>query len=92
MINPTFTPEELAEMAAFDAMVDAEPIDDEMMAAGREIEAYARREGLDRKQIEVAERQRRYREAHKDEVAERQRRYRERKRRERADANAEKGS
>lgn len=77
MTKPTFTPEELAEMAAFDAMVDAEPIDDEMLAAGKEIETHARMEGMDRARREAAERQRRYRE---------------RKRRERADANAKKGS
>lgn len=92
MTKPTFTPEELAEMAAFDAMVDAEPIDDEMLAAGKEIETHARMEGMDWARREVAEYQRRYREAHKDEAAEYQRRYRERKRRERADANAKKGS
>ena len=77
MTKPTFTPEELAEMAAFDAMVDAEPIDDEMLAAGKEIETHARMEGMDRARREAAERARRYRE---------------RKRRERADANAKKGS
>ena len=76
-MKPLFTPEELAELAAFDAEVDASDITFEEAAEVDSIDRDIKRSNLSDKARKLAEYQRRYREANKDEIAEYQRRYRE---------------
>ena len=69
-----FTPEELAEMAATDAEIEAEfCMTQEEIDDSRERDYFFRVDSMDNKQLG----QRRYREANKDKIAEGQRRYRE---------------
>ena len=69
-----FTPEELAELAAFDAEVDAEfELTLEELADARKRDAEAMLERKDRKARSIAEKQRAYYEANKDSIAEKQR-------------------
>ena len=84
-----FTPEELAEMAAADAEIEAEfCMTQEEIDDSRERDYFFRVDSMDRKQLgqrryreankeKIAEGQRRYREANKEKIAEGQRRYRE---------------
>ena len=73
----TFTPEELAEMAAADAEIDAAPITNEEVADSIRRDRQITLSNKDHKSRKVAESKRRYREANKEKVAESQRRYRE---------------
>ena len=78
MSRPLFTPEELAELAAFDAEVDAAPAyDPEAVKTQRRRDTEIRWDGLDNKERAAAEYQRAYREANRDSIAEYQRAYRE---------------
>lgn len=82
-----FTPEELAEMAAADAEIEAEfCMTQEEIDDSRERDYFFRVDSMDRKQLghrryyeankeKIAEGQRRYREANKEKLAEGQRRY-----------------
>ena len=79
MKRPMFTPEELAEMAAFDAEVDAQPITMAEIAESRQRDKNAKLDALDHKARKLAEYQREYYAANKDKLAERQREYRARK-------------
>ena len=80
MAKPLFTPEELAELARIDAELDAEPVSNEEVAESNRRDRQAKRAQKDNKAAELAEYQRRYREANKDKLAEYQREYRERRR------------
>ena len=72
----SFTPEELAAMAAADAEIEAEFfLTNEEAAASSARDREARYLAMDKRGQAVAERQRRYREANKEAVAERNRRY-----------------
>ena len=71
-----FTAEELAELAAYDAMIDAEPdYDREEVRAARKRDTEARNERRDRKGQALAEKKRAYRAANKEALAEKQRAY-----------------
>ena len=81
-----FTPEELAEMAAADAEIEASfRLEQADLDRSRELDRVAHFEGLTPEKRKVAEYQRAYREANKDKVAEYQRAYR-RKNREKYNA------
>lgn len=72
----SFTPEELAAMAAADAEIEAEFfLTNEEAAASSARDREARYLAMDKRGQAVAEYQRRYREANKEAVAEYQRRY-----------------
>ena len=58
-----FTPEELAELAAFDAQVDAEDIRSEEIKASRELDRRIKMDALDNHRKKLAEYQREYRAA-----------------------------
>ena len=75
MIN--WTPEELAEMAAADAELDALPVTNEEAAEVDRRDRQVKLHRKDNKAFKLAETQRRYREANKEKLAETQRRYRE---------------
>lgn len=71
-----WTAEELAEMAAADAEIEAEfRWTNEELRAARERDAEAILERADGKTRRIAEKQRAYREANKDSIAEKQRAY-----------------
>lgn len=81
-----FTAAELAEMARADAEIEATfRLTNEDLALGRQIDRDAVLEGMDARARKRAERQRQYREAHKDEQAEYNRRYYEAHKDERAE-------
>ena len=74
----SFTPEELAAMAAADAEIEAEFfLTNEEAAASSARDREARYLAMDKRGQALAEYQRRYREANKEALAEYQRRYRE---------------
>ena len=79
-----FTPEELVEMAAADAEIDAAPITNEEVAESTRRDRAISLQNKDNKARKLAEYNRRYYEANKEKVAECNRRYRE--------ANKEKGN
>ena len=76
-----FTPEELAELAAFDAQVDAEDIRSEEIKASRELDRRIKMDALDNHRKKLAEYKREYRAANREKIAEYQREYRAAKRR-----------
>lgn len=76
---PLFTPEELAELAAYDAQVEAEPLTNEEIAESRERDRMAIDAERDVKSRKIAEQQRAYYQANREKVAEQQRAYRQRK-------------
>ena len=78
MGKPLFTPEELAEMAAFDAEVDAMPLAAEEIKESRERDRDAKNARLSARDYRAAEYQREYYERNKDAIVEYQRDYRER--------------
>ena len=61
-----FTPEELAELAAFDAEIDDEPLTNEEIRDARERDKAAKHERKDKKAQKIAENQRAYREANRE--------------------------
>ena len=79
-MNPMFTPEELAELAAFDAEIDDEPITQEEIEASRQRDKDAAFAAKDTKAKKIAAYQRTYREANKEKHREYMREYRRKKR------------
>ena len=78
-MKPLFTPEELAELAAFDAQIDDEPLSAQEYreSTQRDKDAVFAEKGTDerRKARMVAAYQREYREANKDQIAAKKREY-----------------
>ena len=78
-MKPMFTPEELAELAAYDAEIEDEPLSaqDYRESAQRDKDAVFAEKGVDerRKRRRIAAYQREYREANKDQIAAKQREY-----------------
>ena len=70
MGKPLFTPEELAEMAAFDAEVDAMPLAAEEIKESRERDRDAKNARLSARDYRAAEYRREYYERNKDAIAE----------------------
>ena len=75
MKKPLFTPEELAEMAAFDAEVEKRPLTNEEVRLSLERDRLAKRIGKDNADYKRADYQRRYREANREEIADYQSEY-----------------
>ena len=71
-----FTPEELAEMAAFDAEIEDEPLTNEEIRESRERDRAAIDDRKDKKEKKIAEGRRAYYAANKEKIAEGQRAYR----------------
>ena len=76
-MRPMFTPEELAEMAAFDAEIEDEPLTNEEIRESRERDRAALDDRKDKRQKKIAENKRAYYEANREKIAENQRAYRE---------------
>ena len=73
-----FTPEELAEMAAADAEIEASfRLEQADLDRSRDLDRQAHFDGLDPEKRRVAAQQKAYREANKDKVAAQQKAYRE---------------
>ena len=85
MGRPLFSPEELAELAAFDAEADAKPLSAQEYreTAQRDKDAVMAEKGTKERQQarRIAAKKREYREANKDQIAAYQREYREAKKR-----------
>ena len=77
MGKPLFTPEELAELAAFDAEIDESDITQNEIDASRERDREAVLAGMSKRNRKIAEYQRAYYEANREKIAENQRAYRE---------------
>ena len=77
MGKPLFTPEELAELAAFDAEIDESDITQNEIDASRERDREAVLAGMSKRHRKIAENQREYYEANREKIAENQRAYRE---------------
>lgn len=75
MKKPMFTAEELAELAAYDALIDEQPITMDELRASRERDNDARLDRLDHRSRAIAERAREYYAANKEAIAERVREY-----------------
>ena len=80
-MKPLFTPEELAEMAAYDAEIDDEPLSAQEYreSAQRDKDAIFAEKGADQKKKarQIAAKNREYYEANKEQIAAYQREYRE---------------
>ena len=87
MARPLFTAEELAEMAAADAEIDAQPLSMDEIRDARARDKAAVYAQKDKKAQKITENKRAYYEANREKIAENQRAYREanreKKRRER---------
>lgn len=79
-MKPMFTPEELAEMAAFDAEIEDEPLTNEEIRESRERDRAALDDRKDKKGKKIAEGQRAYRAANKEKINAYMREYRRRRR------------
>ena len=77
MGKPLFTPEELAELAAFDAEIDESDITQNEIDASRERDREAVLAGMSKRNRKIAEAKRAYYEANREKIAEAQRAYRE---------------
>ena len=77
-----FTPEELAELAAYDAQVEAKPLTNEEIAESRERDRMAIDAERDVKSRKLAEQKRAYYQANREKLAEQKRAYRQRKKQE----------
>ena len=77
MRTPLFTPEELAEMAAADKEIEAQPLTTEEIREARERDKAAQHDKKSKKGQRIAENQRAYREANREKIAETNRAYRE---------------
>ena len=77
MGKPLFTPEELAELAAFDAEIDESDITQDEIEASRDRDREAVLAGMSNRGRKIAEAQRAYREANREKIAEQKRAYRE---------------
>ena len=75
MGKPLFTPEEIAELAAFDAEIDESDITQNEIDASRERDREAVLAGMSKRNRKIAEYQRAYREANREKIAEYQRAY-----------------
>lgn len=75
MGKPLFTPEELAELAAFDAEIDESNITQNEIEASRERDREAVLVGMSKRERKIAEAKRAYREANREKIAEAQRAY-----------------
>ena len=75
MGKPLFTPEELAELAAFDAEIDESDITQNEIDASRERDREAVLAGMSKRNRNIAEYQRAYYEANREKIAEAQRAY-----------------
>ena len=87
MGKPLFTPEELAELAAFDAEIDESDITQNEIDASRERDREAVLAGMIKRNRKISEYQRAYREANREKIAEANRAYREANREKIAEAN-----
>lgn len=79
MGKPLFTPEELAELAAFDAEIDESDITQNEIDASRERDREAVLSGMSKREKKIAEAQRAYREANREKWNAYQREYRKRR-------------
>ena len=75
MGKPLFTPEELAELAAFDAEIDESDITQNEIDASRERDREAVLAGMSKRNRKIAEYQRAYYEANREKIAENKRAY-----------------
>lgn len=75
MVNPIFTQEELAELAAFDAEIDESDITADDIKESRKRDRQAVLGEMDNQKRKIAENQRAYREANREKIAENQRAY-----------------
>ena len=75
MGKPLFTPEELAELAAFDAEIDESDITQNEIDASRERDREDVLAGMSKRNRKIAEYQRAYYEANREKIAEYQRAY-----------------
>ena len=75
MGKPLFTPEELAELAAFDAEIDESDITQNEIDASRERDREAVLAGMSKRNRKIAEAQRAYRKANREKIAEAKRAY-----------------
>lgn len=75
MGKPIFTPEELAELAAFDAEIDESDITQNEIDASRERDREAVLAGMSKRNRKIAEAKRAYYEANREKIAEAQRAY-----------------
>ena len=81
-MKPLFTPEELAELAAYDVEIEEEPLTMEEIRAARERDKSALHDAKDRKKQKIAENKRAYYEANREKWNAYQREYKRRKRQE----------
>ena len=77
MGKPLFTPDELAELAAFDAEIDESDITQNEIDASRERDREAVLAGMSKRNRKIAEAKRAYYEANREKIAEAKRAYRE---------------
>ncbi len=83
-----FTPEELAELAAFDAEIDeSDELDYEELVASNRRDRSVKLDRLDNKGRKIAERNKAYREANREQIAEYHKAYREANREQIAERN-----
>ena len=75
MGKPLFTPEELAELAAFDAEIDESDITQNEIDASRERDREAVLAGMSKRNRKIAENHRAYYEANREKIAENHRAY-----------------
>ena len=75
MGKPLFTPEELAELAAFDAEIDESDITQNEIVESRARDREAKLCEMSKKDRKIAEAQRAYREANREKIAEAKRAY-----------------
>ena len=75
MGNSLFTPEELSELASFDAEIDESDITQDEIDASRARDREAVLSGMNKRDRKIAEAQRAYREANREKIAEAQRAY-----------------
>ena len=75
MGKPLFTPEELAELAAFDAEIDESDITQNEIDASRERDREAVLAGMSKRNRKIAEYKRAYYEANREKIAENKRAY-----------------
>ena len=80
MGKPIFTPEELAELAAFDAEIDESDITQNEIDASRERDREAALAGMSKRNRKIAENQRAYYEANREKWNAYLREYRKRRR------------
>ena len=77
MGNSLFTPEELSELASFDAEIDESDITQDEIDASRARDREAVLAGMNKRDRKIAEAQRTYYEANREKIAEAKRAYRE---------------